>query len=43
MSSSCSRNFPRLKAYMTKMYERPNAAPRIAIAFASLSINPRLA
>ncbi|HVB82853.1 MAG TPA: glutathione S-transferase family protein [Candidatus Binataceae bacterium] len=32
--------FPRLKAYMTKMYERPHAAPRIAQAFASLGINP---
>lgn len=32
--------FPGLKAYMTKMYERPHAAPRIAAAFASLGINP---
>jgi glutathione S-transferase len=32
--------FPRLKAYMMKMYERPHAAPRIATAFASLGINP---
>jgi len=31
---------PQLKAYMTKMYERPNAAPRIAAAFASLGIKP---
>jgi glutathione S-transferase len=34
-------DFPQLKAYMTKMYERPHAAPRIATAFASLGINPR--
>ena len=32
--------FPHLKGYMTKMYERPHAAPRIAAAFASLGINP---
>jgi len=32
--------FPGLKAYMTTMYERPHAAPRIATAFASLGINP---
>ncbi len=32
---------PQLKAYMTKMYERPHAAPRIATAFASLGIKPR--
>jgi glutathione S-transferase len=31
--------FPRLKAYMMKMYERPHAAPRIATAFASLGMN----
>lgn len=31
--------FPQLKSYMTKMYERPHAAPRIAAAFASLGIN----
>ena len=31
--------FPRLEAYMTKMYARPHAAPRIAAAFASLGIN----
>jgi len=29
--------FPQLKAYMTKMYARPHAAPRIAAAFASLN------
>ena len=29
--------FPQLKSYMTKMYERPRAAPRIAAAFASLN------
>jgi glutathione S-transferase len=34
-------DFPGLQAYMTKMYERPHAAPRIAAAFASLGINPR--
>ncbi len=33
-------NSPHLKAYMLKMYERPNAAPRIAAAFASLGIKP---
>jgi glutathione S-transferase len=32
--------FPNLKNYMTKMYARPHAAPRIAAAFASLGINP---
>ena len=32
---------PNLKAYMSKMYARPNAAPRIAAAFASLGIDPR--
>jgi glutathione S-transferase len=31
--------FPNLKAYMTKMYARPHAAPRIAAAFASIGIN----
>ncbi len=31
---------PQLKAYMSKMYKRPNAAPRIAVAFASLGIKP---
>ena len=30
---------PHLKNYMTKMYARPHAAPRIAAAFASLGIN----
>ncbi len=29
--------FPGLKAYMTKMYARPHAAPRIAQAFASIN------
>ncbi len=29
--------FPQLKAYMTKMYARPHAAPRIAAALASLN------
>jgi glutathione S-transferase len=33
-------SFPRLQAYMTRMYQRPNAAPRIATAFASLGITP---
>jgi glutathione S-transferase len=28
--------FPELRAYMKRMYARPNAAPRIAEAFASL-------
>jgi glutathione S-transferase len=28
--------FPQLRAYMERMYARPNAAPRIAEAFASL-------
>jgi len=32
--------FPGLKAYMTKMYARPHAAPRIASAFASVGVNP---
>jgi glutathione S-transferase len=32
--------FPGLKAYMTKMYARPHAAPRIAAAFASVGVNP---
>jgi glutathione S-transferase len=31
---------PGLKAYMAKMYQRPNAAPRIAVAFASLGLKP---
>lgn len=31
---------PQLKAYVSKMYERPNAALRIAVAFASLGIKP---
>ncbi len=29
-------DFPQLRAYMERMYARPNAAPRIAQAFASL-------
>ena len=33
-------SFPNLKNYMTRMYTRPHAAPRIAAAFASLGINP---
>jgi len=32
---------PNLKAYMTRMYARPTAAPRIAAAFASLGVDPR--
>lgn len=32
--------FPKLKDYLARMYARPNAAPRIAVAFASLGINP---
>jgi glutathione S-transferase len=28
--------FPKLLAYMERMYARPNAAPRIAEAFASI-------
>lgn len=32
--------FPNLKNYLTKMYARPHAAPRIAAAFARLGINP---
>ena len=32
--------FPHSRAYMTKMYERPHAAPRIAAAFASLGLKP---
>jgi glutathione S-transferase len=32
--------FPRLRAYMQRMYERPSAPPRIAVAFASLGIDP---
>jgi len=31
---------PNLKAYMTQMYTRPHAAPRIAAAFASLGLAP---
>ena len=31
--------FPHLKAYMTRMYTRPHAAPRIATAFASLGLD----
>jgi len=31
---------PNLKAYMSRMYARPHAAPRIATAFASLGVNP---
>jgi glutathione S-transferase len=31
---------PNLKAYVTKMYMRPHAAPRIAAAFASLGLTP---
>jgi glutathione S-transferase len=31
---------PNLKAYLTKMYARPHAAPRIAAAFASLGLSP---
>lgn len=32
--------YPKLRAYMTKMFTRPHAAPRIAAAFASLGVNP---
>lgn len=31
---------PTLKAYLTRMYARPHAAPRIAAAFASLGLTP---
>jgi glutathione S-transferase len=34
-------SFPNLKNYMTRMYTRPHAAPRIAAAFASIGIDPR--
>ena len=33
-----ARGLPDLKDYMSKMYARPHAAPRIATAFASLGI-----
>jgi len=33
--------FTNLKNYIARMYARPNAAPRIAVAFASLGIDPR--
>jgi hypothetical protein len=29
-------NLPRLREFMERMYQRPNAPPRIAQAFASL-------
>jgi len=32
--------FPNLKTYMTKMYARPQAAPRIAAALASVGLGP---
>jgi glutathione S-transferase len=34
-------DFPNLKNYIARMYARPNAAPRIAAAFASLGLDPR--